>query len=170
MIREDHSFSLTSRSIVKTSVIHSSVSSVDCPDWASATRTFHSRLKFRGDEQVTKNTINPKWKSVLHDFATDGKDDHDWYWSGGECRSSLQYIICPHNDQSNNTFRHYIGTTVPKINNARHSTIHKQQSHRENSHEAQHEQHHDQFNKWNCTLGKLQIIISDKSNFINFIN
>jgi hypothetical protein len=42
-----------------------------------ATSTFHSRLNFHGDEQVTKNTINPKWKSVLHDFATDGKDDHD---------------------------------------------------------------------------------------------
>jgi hypothetical protein len=42
-----------------------------------ATRTRHSRLNFRGDEQVTQNTINPKSKSVLHDFATDGKDDHD---------------------------------------------------------------------------------------------
>jgi hypothetical protein len=42
-----------------------------------ATSTFHSRLNVRGDEQVTKNTIKPKSKSVLHDFATDGKDDHD---------------------------------------------------------------------------------------------
>jgi hypothetical protein len=42
-----------------------------------ATSTFHSRLNFRGDEQVTKNTINPKSKSVLHDSATEGKDDHD---------------------------------------------------------------------------------------------
>jgi hypothetical protein len=39
--------------------------------------TCHSRLNFRGDEQVTKNTMNPKTKSVLHDFATDGKDDND---------------------------------------------------------------------------------------------
>jgi hypothetical protein len=42
-----------------------------------ATSTFHSRLNFSGDEHVTKNTIIPKSKSVLHDFATDGKDDHD---------------------------------------------------------------------------------------------
>jgi hypothetical protein len=39
--------------------------------------TCHSRLNFRGDEQVTQNTINPKSQSVKHDFATDGKDDHD---------------------------------------------------------------------------------------------
>jgi hypothetical protein len=52
-------------------------------------------------------------------------------WCGAHCRSSLQYFICPHNDQSNNAFGHYIGTIVPKINNARHNTIHKEQSQRE---------------------------------------
>jgi hypothetical protein len=42
-----------------------------------ATRTFHSRLNYRGDDQVTMITFNPKSLSGTQDVTTDGKDDHD---------------------------------------------------------------------------------------------
>jgi hypothetical protein len=82
------------------------------------------------------------------------------------CRSSLQYCICPHNDQSNNTFGHYIGTIVPKINNARHTTIHKQQSQRERV--TRHNTNSITIKPtFGAKLKENKIIISDNNNFIN---